>query len=56
MEAQGDSRESIRLMPGWLRVSWTPNHHSPKFKLLITTLGKGVACKQPQQHPCLKIG
>lgn len=55
LEARGFSRESVRLMQGRLRVSWTPNHHSPKFKLVITAFAKGFHCKQAQ-HPCLKYG
>lgn len=55
MEARGMNKEMVRLMDGRLRVSWTPNHHTPKYKLVITTLGKGYHCNQGM-HPCLKVG
>lgn len=55
MEAHGINKEIVRLTEGLLRISWTPNHHSPKYKLIITTLGKGYHCNQGK-HPCLKFG
>lgn len=55
MEANGINKEIVRLTEGFLRVSWTPNRHAPKYKLIITTLGKGYHCNQGK-HPCLKFG
>ncbi|XP_031640928.1 uncharacterized protein LOC116352458 isoform X2 [Contarinia nasturtii] len=55
MEAHGINKEMVRLTEGLLRISWTPNRHSPKYKLVITTLGKGYHCNQGK-HPCLKFG
>lgn len=55
MEAHGINKEMVRLTEGLLRISWTPNRHSPKYKLIITTLGKGYHCNQGK-HPCLKFG
>ncbi|XP_055320973.1 uncharacterized protein LOC129577614 isoform X2 [Sitodiplosis mosellana] len=55
MEAHGINKEMVKLTEGLLRISWTPNRHSPKYKLIITTLGKGYHCNQGK-HPCLKFG
>lgn len=55
MEANGINKEIVRLTEGLLRISWTPNRHAPKYKLIITTLGKGFNCNQGK-HPCLKFG
>lgn len=55
LEAHGVFKEQIRLTEGSLRVTWTPNQHSPKYKLIITTLAKGHQCDQ-SKHACMKIG
>ena len=48
--------EHPRLLPGAITITWNHVGNSPAFKIMLTVIGNGEPCYQPDMFACFAIG
>lgn len=56
MELNHINEEPMKILQGRVKVLWVHGSNEPNYRLIVTVVSKGDACRHKSKHPCLKFG